>query len=76
MVCLTQIAEMSASEIKKVHALEKELGVVLIAYKPLKFADLSAAQIKELQKVEKDIGEVGVRFVHPIALLERRVQNG
>jgi hypothetical protein len=23
-----------------------------------------------------DIGEVGVRFVHPIALLKRRVQNG
>jgi diketogulonate reductase-like aldo/keto reductase len=62
MVCLTQIAEMSASEIKKVHALEKELGVVLIAYKPLEFADLSTAQIKELQKVEKDIGATVVAY--------------
>jgi len=53
---------MSASEIKKVHALEKELGVVLIAYKPLEFADLSATQIKKLQKVEKDIGATVVAY--------------
>ena len=33
-------------------------------------------KIADLTKVEKDIGEVGVRFVHPIALLKRRVQNG
>ncbi len=62
MVCLTQLADMSASEIKKVNALEKELGVVLIAYKPLEFADLSANQIKELQKVEKDIGATVIAY--------------
>jgi hypothetical protein len=33
-------------------------------------------KIADLTKVEKDIGEVGVRFVHAIALLKRRVQNG
>ena len=33
-------------------------------------------KIADLTKVEKDIGEVGVRFVHPIALLKRRVLNG
>jgi hypothetical protein len=33
-------------------------------------------KIAGLTKAEKDIGEVGVRFVHPIALLKRRVQNG
>ena len=33
-------------------------------------------KIADLTKVEKDIGEVRVRFVHPIALLKRRVQNG
>lgn len=62
MVCLTQLADMSASEINKVNALEKELGVVLIAYKPLEFADLSANQIKELQKVEKDIGATIIAY--------------
>ncbi len=62
MVCLTQLADMSASGIKKVNALEKELGVVLIAYKPLEFADLSVSQIKELQKVEKDIGATVIAY--------------
>ncbi|MGD0818899.1 MAG: hypothetical protein ABR986_10990 [Methanomassiliicoccales archaeon] len=62
MVCLTQLADISAPEIKKVNALEKELGVVLIAYKPLEFADLSASQIKELQKIEKDIGATVIAY--------------
>jgi hypothetical protein len=62
MVCLTQLAEISAPEIKKVNALEKDLGVVLIAYKPLEFADLSATQVKELQKVEKDIGATIIAY--------------
>jgi hypothetical protein len=56
MVCLNKLAEVSSSGIKKINALEKELGVVLMAYKPLEFAELSASQIKELEKVEKDIG--------------------
>ena len=62
MVYMTQLADISASEVKKVNVLEKDLGVVLIAYKPLEFADLSAAQIKELQKVEKDIGATIVAY--------------
>ena len=62
MVCLTQLADISAPDIKKVNVLEKDLGVVLIAYKPLEFADLSAPQIKELQKVEKDIGATIIAY--------------
>jgi hypothetical protein len=62
MVCLTQLADISAPDIKKVNVLEKDLGVVLIAYKPLEFADLSATQIKELQKVEKDIGATIIAY--------------
>lgn len=56
MVCMTQLADISAPELNKVNALEKDLGVVLIAYKPLAFADLSPSQLTELQKVEKAIG--------------------
>jgi hypothetical protein len=62
MVCMTQLAEISAPEVKKVNDLEKDLGVVLIAYKPLEFANLSASQVKELQKVEKDIGATIVAY--------------
>jgi len=62
MVYMTQLADISAAEVKKVNVLEKDLGVVLIAYKPLEFADLSASQIKELQKVEKDIGATIVAY--------------
>ena len=32
-------------------------------------------KIADLTKVEEDTGEVGVRFVHAIALLKRRVLN-
>ena len=62
MVCMTQLADISAPEIKKINALEKDLSVVLIAYKPLEFADLSASQVKELQKVEKDIGATVIAY--------------
>ena len=56
MVCLTQLAEVNDSDVQKIKKLEKELSVVLIAYKPLEFADLTAGQVKELQNMEKSIG--------------------
>jgi hypothetical protein len=62
MVCLNKLAEVSAPEIKKINVLEKELGVVLMAYKPLEFAELSTVQVKELQKVEKDIGATVIAY--------------
>jgi hypothetical protein len=62
MVSMMQLADISAPEIKKVNALEKDLGVVLIAYKPLEFADLSPSQLTELQKVEKVIGAKVVAY--------------
>ncbi|HEY3420123.1 MAG TPA: hypothetical protein VGK23_06180 [Methanomassiliicoccales archaeon] len=62
MVCLNKLADVSASDIKKINSLEKELGVVLMAYKPLEFAELSNGQVKELQKVEKDIGATVIAY--------------
>jgi hypothetical protein len=62
MVCLNKLAEVSVPEIKKINTLEKELGVVLMAYKPLEFAELSTVQVKELQKVEKDIGATVIAY--------------
>ena len=62
MVCLNKLADVSATEIKKINALEKELGVVLMAYKPLEFAELSASQVKELQRVELDIGVTVIAY--------------
>ena len=62
MVCLNKLAEISAADIKKINALENELGVVLMAYKPLEFAELSNSQVKEIQKVEKDIGATVIAY--------------
>ena len=61
MVCLTQIAEMSASEIKKVHALEKELGVVLMALSHWSSRTCGGPG-QEITKVEKDMGPTVVAY--------------
>ena len=63
MVCLPELAALSNSNIKKIKLIEKELGVVLIAFKPLEFADLTAKQIKDLQKVEKEIGATVIAYL-------------
>jgi hypothetical protein len=55
MVCLPQVAKLSNEGVNQVKDLEKELDVVLIAYKPMEFAKLSDDQVKEIQGVEKDI---------------------
>jgi protein tyrosine phosphatase (PTP) superfamily phosphohydrolase (DUF442 family) len=63
MVCLPELADLSEAKIKKVKLLEKELGVVLIAFKPLAFADLTAKQVKDLQKMEKEIGATVIAYM-------------
>jgi len=63
MVCLPELADLSAASIKKIKSIEKELGVVLIAFKPLAFADLTAKQVKDLQKMEKEIGATVVAYM-------------
>jgi hypothetical protein len=55
MVCLPQTAQLSVQDLNKVKTLEKDLGIVLIAYQPMEFADLNDKQVKEIQKVEKDL---------------------
>lgn|GEM_PF-863100 len=57
-----QTAQLSVSGLNKVKELEKELGVVLIAYKPTEYADLTEDQVKELQKMEKNLKATIVAF--------------
>jgi hypothetical protein len=62
MVCLPQLAQVSVGELSKVKELEAELGVVLIAYRPMEFADLTDKQVKELQKVEKGLKSTVIAY--------------
>jgi hypothetical protein len=55
MVCLNQVAKVPNDGVERIKGLEKELGVVLIAYKPMEYAQLNDDQVKELQSVEKDL---------------------
>jgi hypothetical protein len=55
MVCLPQLAQISVTNLSKIKQLEEELGVVLIAYRPMEFAKLTEKQVNDLQKMEKDL---------------------
>ncbi|WP_155897722.1 hypothetical protein [Methanomassiliicoccus luminyensis] len=46
----------------KVKELEKNLGIVLIAYQPMEFADLNDKQLKDLQKVEKTLNSTVIAY--------------
>jgi protein tyrosine phosphatase (PTP) superfamily phosphohydrolase (DUF442 family) len=63
MVSLPELADLSDANIKKIKSIEKELGIVLIAFKPMEFADLTAKQIKDLQKMEKEIGATVIAYL-------------
>ncbi|NLK26564.1 MAG: hypothetical protein GX307_08350 [Euryarchaeota archaeon] len=56
MVCLPEIEKLDEKSIQKVRKLEEELGVVLIAYKPIYYADLKPDEVKKLQTIEKELG--------------------
>ncbi|MBI0584719.1 MAG: hypothetical protein ISF22_10925 [Methanomassiliicoccus sp.] len=62
MVCLPQLAQLSVGSLSKVKELEEELGVVLIAYRPMEFAELNVKGIKDLQKVEKSLGATVIAY--------------
>lgn len=62
MVCLPQLAKMNSDNLQKIKNLEKDLGVILVAYQPMEYADLTPDQVKELQKVEKNIGAMVVAY--------------
>jgi hypothetical protein len=62
MVCLPQLAQISVGNLSKVKQLEQELGVVLIAYRPMEFAELTDKGVKDLQKVEKSLGATVIAY--------------
>lgn len=62
MVLLPQLADLTDANLKKIKAMEKDLGIVLIAFKPMEFAPLDDKQVKEIQKVEKSIGATVIAY--------------
>ncbi|MCW7076700.1 MAG: hypothetical protein ACXQS6_06990 [Candidatus Syntropharchaeales archaeon] len=49
-----QVKQLSEEEVKEVQALEKDLGVVLVAY--TRYADLDADATKKVQALEEKLG--------------------
>jgi hypothetical protein len=47
--------QVSAENLNKVRDMEKNLGVMLVAYKSSQFADLSDKQVQDIQKLERDL---------------------
>ncbi|MBN1284593.1 MAG: hypothetical protein JXB47_04275 [Anaerolineae bacterium] len=58
-----KFATLDKARLEKLHALEEEMGLLLVAYeqKP-QLADLSNAQLKKLQEAEKELGVVLVAY--------------
>jgi hypothetical protein len=48
-------AQLSPENLNRVKDMEKNLGVMLVAYKSTDFADLSENQVQDIQKLEKDL---------------------
>ncbi len=64
MVYLPELAKISDSDLKKIKLIEKDLGVVLVAFKPIEFADLNTKQIEDLKKVEKELGATVIAYLN------------
>ncbi|MDD1771242.1 MAG: hypothetical protein LUO79_09190 [Methanomassiliicoccales archaeon] len=62
MPCVHDFAELSKNDVKKVKDLEKELDVLLLAYKMSEFADLKKSDLKLLQDTEKKLGVTLLAF--------------
>jgi hypothetical protein len=61
-----QVAQLDEARMKQVQALERELGVWLVALEPeAQPASLSDEQLKKLQAKEKELGVVLVAYQHP-----------
>ncbi len=53
------IAQLDKARLAEVHALEKELGIYLVALEhKIQLADLSEEQLKQIQAKEQDLGVV------------------
>lgn len=54
-----RIAQLDEQRLSRLRALEKELGICLVALeREFRLADLSAEQLKKVQATEKDLGVV------------------
>jgi hypothetical protein len=57
MHCLPGVAKLPPEKVKKIMDVEKELGVVLVAYeRPSAFSTLSGAALEKIQSLEKQLG--------------------
>jgi hypothetical protein len=57
MHCLTSVATLPLEKVQRIEQLEKELGVVLVAYnKPASFSNLSEADLAKVRSLEKQLG--------------------
>jgi hypothetical protein len=57
------IAQLSADHIRVVQALEKKIGVIMVAYEPVpEIARLTGEQVEDLKLMEKKTGTVVVAY--------------
>jgi len=57
------VAQLSADHIRVVQALEKKIGVILVAYEPVpEVARLTVEQVDDLKQVEKKTGTMVVAY--------------
>lgn len=57
MRCKPDYAKLTPAQEKKVKDLEKDLGLIVLAFeKPPKYAALSAGALKRTEEVEKELG--------------------
>ncbi len=62
MVYLPDYAKLSKADVGKVQKLEKEIGIVLLAFEPNQYAELSAEKLKKLKAAEKELGVTVIAY--------------
>jgi len=62
LVYLPDFAKLAKSDVTKVQKLEKELGVVLLAFQEAPYAELSSAKLKKLKDTEKELGVTVIAY--------------
>ena len=56
-------AKVDAKNLEKIKALEKEIGIILLAYeKPLNYAKMPESDVVKLKEVERSMGVTLVAF--------------
>jgi hypothetical protein len=63
MNCLPTYARIEPKAVEKLMAVEKDLGVLLLAYeRPAKFATVTAKDLEKMESLEKEMGVKLVAF--------------